>query len=125
MFGLALRHFATLDAIFTGIERTYKFVMKAANMDAPRIFAFVSCGLQNKTCMIISVHSQVVSSVWLQTLCIRCIKWRYRDSYMLGTYPFGLRTLIWIYPVVALALSCETRNSFRRLYNMWNGNARS
>jgi len=53
MFGLALRYFATPDDIYMGIARTYKFVMKAANMDAPRILAFVSCGLQNKTYMLI------------------------------------------------------------------------
>ena len=63
MFGLELRYFAVPDDIFTGIARTYKFVMKAANMDTPRIFAWVSCGLQNKTYMLISVQSQVVSSV--------------------------------------------------------------
>jgi hypothetical protein len=39
MFGLELRYFAVPDDIFTGIARTYKFVMKAANMDTPRIFA--------------------------------------------------------------------------------------
>ena len=99
--------------------------MKAANMDAPRTFAFVSSGLQNKTYILISVQSQVVSSVWLQTMCLRSIRWRYREPYVLRTYPSGLRALTWIYPVVALALSCETDISFRRLNTMWNGNARS
>ena len=73
----------TPEDIFTCIARICKFVMKAANMDALRIFAFVSYGLQNETYVLISVQREVVFAVWLQTLynsirCLRSTRWRYR-----------------------------------------------